>query len=66
MDIQHDTAPRVNNLYCFSVKNSPERNALGDWENIQDFQIYRYFPKPAKTEEHKTAHQQDVQVQLVF
>ena len=30
----HDTVPRANNLYCFSVKNLPERIALWDWENI--------------------------------
>ena len=33
--VKHDTVPRVNNLYCFYVKNPPKRIALWDRENSQ-------------------------------
>ena len=33
--LKHDTVPRVNNLYCFYVKNPPKRVALWDRENSQ-------------------------------
>ena len=33
--LKHDTVPRVNNLYCFYVKNPPKRIALWDRENSQ-------------------------------
>ena len=33
--LKHDTVPRVNNLYCFYVKNIPKRVALWDRENSQ-------------------------------
>ena len=32
---KHDTVPRVNKLYCFYVKNPPNRIALWDRENSQ-------------------------------
>ena len=33
--LKHDTVPRVNNLYCFYVKNPPKRVALWGRENSQ-------------------------------
>ena len=33
--LKHDTVPRVNDLYCFYVKNPPKRVALWDRENSQ-------------------------------
>ena len=45
--LKHDTVPRVNNLYCFYVKNPPKRVALWGRENSQllgdapNFQIPR-------------------------
>ena len=33
--LKHDIVPRVNNLYCFYVKNPPKRMALWDRENSQ-------------------------------
>ena len=33
--LKHDTVPRVNNLYCFYVKNPPKRVVLWDRENSQ-------------------------------
>ena len=31
--LKHGTVQRVNNLYCFYVKNPPKRIALWEWEN---------------------------------